>query len=142
MLPRTPLLAPPSGIPRRLLPWGRTALESHGGSSNSAGAPSPSGARPGRPAADSSQRGCRLHQQETESHPLCREKQQHTENPLLNPDTHHPSLKSGSSITSLLQFVLCTKCMLSHLSRVQLFVTLWIAALQAPLSMGFSRQQY
>ena len=28
------------------------------------------------------------------------------------------------------------------LSRVQLFVTLWSIAHQAPLSMGFSRQEY
>ena len=28
------------------------------------------------------------------------------------------------------------------LSRVQLFVTLWTIAYQAPLSMGFSRQDY
>ena len=28
------------------------------------------------------------------------------------------------------------------LSHVQLFVTLWCAALQAPLSIGFSRQEY
>ena len=27
-------------------------------------------------------------------------------------------------------------CMLSHFSRVQLFVTLWTVAHQAPLSMG------
>ena len=33
-------------------------------------------------------------------------------------------------------------CMLSHFSRVQLCVTLWTAAHQAPLSMGFSRQEY
>ena len=32
--------------------------------------------------------------------------------------------------------------MLSHFSRVQLFVTLWTVAHQAPLSMGFSRQGY
>ena len=31
---------------------------------------------------------------------------------------------------------------LSHFSRVQTFVTLWTVALQAPLSMGFSRQEY
>ena len=31
---------------------------------------------------------------------------------------------------------------LSHLSRVRLFVTLWTVAPQAPLSMGFSRQEY
>ena len=32
--------------------------------------------------------------------------------------------------------------MLSCFSLVQLFVTLWTIALQAPLSMGFSRQEY
>ena len=30
----------------------------------------------------------------------------------------------------------------SHLSHVQLFVTLWSVVCQAPLSMGFSRQEY
>ena len=33
-------------------------------------------------------------------------------------------------------------CMLSHFSHVSLFVTLWTIALQAPLSMGLSRQEY
>ena len=33
-------------------------------------------------------------------------------------------------------------CVLSRFSRVQLFVTLWTVAHQAPLSMGFSRQGY
>ena len=33
-------------------------------------------------------------------------------------------------------------CMLSHFSRVQLFVTLSTVACQAPLSVGFSRQEY
>ena len=33
-------------------------------------------------------------------------------------------------------------CMLSRFSRVRLFVTLWTIAKQAPLSMGFSRQEY
>ena len=33
-------------------------------------------------------------------------------------------------------------CVLSHFSRVQIFVILWTAALQAPLSMGFSREEY
>ena len=32
--------------------------------------------------------------------------------------------------------------MLSHFSHVRLFVTLWTVAHQAPLSMGFSRQEY
>ena len=33
-------------------------------------------------------------------------------------------------------------CVLSHFSHVQFFVTLWTVAHQAPLSMGFSRQEY
>ena len=33
-------------------------------------------------------------------------------------------------------------CMLSHFSCVWLFVTLWTVACQAPLSMGFSMQEY
>ena len=33
-------------------------------------------------------------------------------------------------------------CLLSSFSRVQLFVTPWTVAHQAPLSMGFSRQEY
>ena len=32
--------------------------------------------------------------------------------------------------------------MLSHFGRVRLFVTSWTVACQAPLSMGFSRQEY
>ena len=32
--------------------------------------------------------------------------------------------------------------MLSRISRVRLFATLWTVALQAPLCMGFSRQEY
>ena len=33
-------------------------------------------------------------------------------------------------------------CVLSHFSHVCLFVTLWTVTHQAPLSMGFSRQEY
>ena len=33
-------------------------------------------------------------------------------------------------------------CVLSRFSCVQLFVILWTVACQAPLSMGFSRQEY
>ena len=37
----------------------------------------------------------------------------------------------------------CTcACMLSLFSHVQLLATLWTVAHQAPLSMGFSRQEY
>ena len=34
------------------------------------------------------------------------------------------------------------KVMVKSLSRVRLFVTLWTVARQAPLSVGFSRQEY
>ena len=33
-------------------------------------------------------------------------------------------------------------CILSRFSRVRLFVTPWVVVCQAPLSMGFSRQEY
>ena len=33
-------------------------------------------------------------------------------------------------------------CMFSHFTHVQLFETLWTVALQALLSMGFSRQEH
>ena len=36
----------------------------------------------------------------------------------------------------------CMCAVLGHFSQVQLFVTPWTAAHQAPLSMGFSRQEY
>ena len=39
-------------------------------------------------------------------------------------------------------FVLCFTVLCSVLSCVQLFVTLWTVAHQAPLLMGFSRQEY
>ena len=38
--------------------------------------------------------------------------------------------------------VIFCRCVLSHFSRVQLLATLWTVAHQAPLSMGFSRQEY
>ena len=33
-------------------------------------------------------------------------------------------------------------CVLSRFSRIQLYAILWTVARQAPLSMGFSRQEY
>ena len=41
-----------------------------------------------------------------------------------------------------LESELTSVCGLSHFSRVWLFVTPWTAAHQAPLSLGFSRQEY
>ena len=53
--------------------------------------------------------------------------------------------KSKGNIQKLhlteLKSVRASACMLS-LSRVQLFATPWTVAHQAPLSMGFSRQEY
>ena len=42
----------------------------------------------------------------------------------------------------LTQHFKSTTCVLSRFSHVRLFVTLWTVACQAPLSMGFSRQEY
>ena len=41
-----------------------------------------------------------------------------------------------------LEVVKCVPRVLSHFSHVRLFLTLWAVAHQAPLSMGFSRQEY
>ena len=43
---------------------------------------------------------------------------------------------------NIFQSRVCACCMLSHFSRVQLSVTPWIIAHEAPLSMGFCRQEY
>ena len=45
-------------------------------------------------------------------------------------------------LTELLPTSPLSVCMLSRLSHVQLFVTLWTVACQAPLSTGFPRQEY
>ena len=42
----------------------------------------------------------------------------------------------------LLPFPPLSMCVLNHLSSVWLFMTPWAVAHQAPLSMGFSRQEY
>ena len=44
------------------------------------------------------------------------------------------------SLATLAMVVLSS--VLNHFSRVQLFATAWTVALQVPLSMGFSRQEY
>ena len=55
-----------------------------------------------------------------------------------------PPLLTVPSTTHLSepQFLQLGMCMLSCFSCVPLFATLWSVALQAPLSMGFSRQEY
>ena len=44
--------------------------------------------------------------------------------------------------TAILSLELTCASALSHFSHVQLFAIPWIIALQAPLSMGFPRQEY
>ena len=39
-------------------------------------------------------------------------------------------------------FIQVCACVLSHISRVRLFATIWTVAYQAPLSKGFFRQEY
>ena len=43
---------------------------------------------------------------------------------------------------NLAGYIQVSVCVLSHFNFVQLFMTLWIAAHQDPLSMGFSKQEY
>ena len=50
-----------------------------------------------------------------------------------------PGKNTGVGCHFLLQ---CMKVKVKSLSRVRLFATPWAAAYQAPLSMGFSRQEY
>ena len=60
----------------------------------------------------------------------------------------HPSLQSVADLKGLWLLtngpfsVFPHACVLSHVSCVPLFATLWIVALQAPLSTEFSRQEY
>ena len=44
--------------------------------------------------------------------------------------------------TEIFLYYFLHACMLSRFSHVQLFATLWTIAHQAPMSMGFSRQEY
>ena len=66
---------------------------------------------------------------------------------LCNPIDSSPSGSSGPGIlqAGILEWVaisFSSTCMLSHFSHVQLCATPWTAAHQAPLSTGFSRQEY
>ena len=59
---------------------------------------------------------------------------------LLHP-WDSPGKNTGVGCNFLLQ-CMKVKVKVKSLSRVQLLVTSWTAAYQAPLSMGFSRQEY
>ena len=56
---------------------------------------------------------------------------------FLGPFHHGVYLPKATATTSLVH-----ACVLSHFSRVWLFVTPWTVAHQAPLSMGFPRLEY
>ena len=63
--------------------------------------------------------------------------------PTFLPDPFLPPFyPSFSSFSSPLLLLLLLLLLLSRFSRVQLCATPWTAAHQAPLSMGFSRQEY
>ena len=50
--------------------------------------------------------------------------------------------QAGGIIIVTIINIINVACMLSHFSHVRLFATPWTIAHQAPLSMGFSRQEY
>ena len=58
--------------------------------------------------------------------------------PLSQLSPHTPILAEAHSRAQTRN----TLCVLGHFSHIQLFVTLWAVAHQAPLSVGFSRQEY
>ena len=71
--------------------------------------------------------------------------------PPFFPDTSKVITFKSSALSQLCQgfFLTCCSlsmclcaCVLSHFSCVQLFASLWTVAHLAPLSMGFSRQEY
>ena len=73
----------------------------------------------------------------------------HPSHPSHPPRLQHPTslLIMDSEFTENIKIILedslyLHACVLSCFSHVRLFVTLWIVARQAPLSMGFSRQGY
>ena len=56
---------------------------------------------------------------------------------------HLTLLNYWLKMVRMVKFMLCILCaVLSHFSHVQFCVTLWTIAHQAPLSMGFSKQEY
>ena len=55
---------------------------------------------------------------------------------------HNIVLVSGVRQSESVIHIHVRTCLLSHFSCVLVFVTLWTIAHQAPLSMGFSRQEY
>ena len=60
----------------------------------------------------------------------------------LTASTPHLTFLDFSDSWMLIENFTCRCAVLSHFNRVQFFVTPWTRARQAPLSMGFCRQEY
>ena len=60
----------------------------------------------------------------------------------LMPDTHRRKNQQNFLSMYYVPGPESHSCLLNRFSRVRLFATLWTLALQAPLSLGFSRQEY
>ena len=74
----------------------------------------------------------------TEAENIKKRWQKYTEE-LYKKDLHDPDNHDG--VIPHLELLLLLLLLLSHFSRVQLLVTPWTAAYQAPPSIGFSGQQ-
>ena len=63
--------------------------------------------------------------------------------PFITVNTDLSSFLIAARISICTWMCICTHmCMISSFSHMQVFVTLWTAARQAPQSIGFSRQGY
>ena len=88
---------------------------------------------------------CRIKRLSTKLHECAKSLQSY---PILcDPMDYSPSSSSVHRILQarILEWVAISfsnACTLSRFSRVRLYATLWTAAHQAPLSTGFSRQEY
>ena len=61
---------------------------------------------------------------------------------VQGPRASAPQLAEKVGEVALLDYFPHAVCVLSHFDHISLIATLWTVARQAPLSMGFSRQEY
>ena len=73
--------------------------------------------------------------------PLEKERATHSHE-IAKLDTTEPLSTQIISFYILFKVCACMAAVLNRFSHLQLFVTLWTVAYEAPLSMGFSRQEY
>ena len=66
----------------------------------------------------------------------------HSHFPMRSQGTSLPILLKSQKVWEVIFILFLCVCALSHFSPVRLFATLWTVAHQAPLSMGFSSQEY